>query len=765
MGSGRALRSWPKVALALVWGMGSCADEEAPRPRPVVADAPTVEASKLAPVSRVETTDEWLDLVAQRPSTVVRRQARIVVDLGRPQARAHLALTPTPSWKLASRVTDRMAGVVLGRGGSLEIPLDGDLAPALNPDTEDHPGLAMAVTLHALAPKQLMTVLWEEKPLAHLRIGEGWARRTLSLPADVVHAGENRLRFHFRRSAPGDHGEAAAAITTVEIGTHERIVEGAPIGLETMPYAVEGGGVDPTHLSLPVGTGLAWYVVPPRRGRLHLEVAGQGSVTVVASTDEDHTAGRPPTQLFQEPLRPTGSVHEVDLSGFGGQPTRLELAVVGSGPEAGLRLMGASILVRRSIPIDRRSRRLRDLYVIAIEGARGDELFVPWGGRHTKGFNALVRDALVFERAHAVGAWAVQNHAAWLSSVPPPVHRTVRGTFLADRQVLLPELLDRSGYFSALVTANRDVNAERGLLQGFDSHELISGGPEDKDGRAVLDAGYRSLEQSRGPRFLYAAVNDPQAPFDPPRELVKSLEVPAGAPLPHLTHIWVGRVRTGRTIPSDDELDYVRRLYRAELEVIDQGVTDLFDRFRAGGRLDESIVVIVGLHGEEFLEHESAGHGRTLHEESIHVPLAIWAPQLLAPGRVSTPVDILDLAPTLADLLGLPFPDTWSGESLVPIIDDPQPPPRLVVAYLGDGSQAGIVGRYKLIQGSGTGQQFFDLGSDPAEAVDRLADGGIALRMVRTALAWQMAYLGAWRRARWGTGANFRPAFALDLGM
>jgi hypothetical protein len=129
-------------------------------------------------------------------------------------------------------------------------------------------------------------------------------------------------------------------------------------------------------------------------------------------------------------------------------------------------------------------------------------------------------------------------------------------------------------------------------------------------------------------------------------------------------------------------------------------------------------------------------------------------------------VDLLDLAPTLADLVGAPAPDGWQGESLVPVIDDPQPPPRLVLAYMGDGSRAAIVGDHKLVLGPGVLERFYDLSADPGEHQDRRAEGGVALRMVRTALCWQgRQQEESWKRARWGTGANLRPAFAMDLGM
>jgi arylsulfatase A-like enzyme len=180
------------------------------------------------------------------------------------------------------------------------------------------------------------------------------------------------------------------------------------------------------------------------------------------------------------------------------------------------------------------------------------------------------------------------------------------------------------------------------------------------------------------------------------------------------------------------------------------------------------VIVLVGVHGEEFMEHGGAGHGSTLYEESVHVPFAIRAPKLLAPGRVQAPVDLLDLSPTLTDLLGVEYDPQWQGESLVPLIDDPQPPPRLVVSYLGDGSRAGIIGDQKFVLGPGRGresQHFYDLAADPGELSDRIGEGGIALRMVRVALAWQLPEQPHWNRPRWGTGANLAPAFALDHGL
>lgn len=749
------------AAVALLLCVPAC---ESPPPPPASSPAPAPEApSVAAPVSRVESTEGWLDLVAQRPSAVALHEDRVVVDLSRKTALKHLALPTAEAWMDPTTVGGRPAAVLRGKSGEVDVPIDGDLAPARHPDVDGHPGLALAVTVYPLADKQAMTVLLDDKPLANVALTPGWQRRTFSLPADIVHAGENRVRLHFRKIGTHEGEQATAAVTRIEVGPHDAIVKGKDEPEEDAYRVRLRPGGEP-ELWVPAGRGLAWYLVPPRRGRLVIDARGHGAIEVRVSSDADHREGRAPTSLLDDPLRPAGDRRELDLTAWGEVPVRVEVRARGSGEEAGATIRALEVLARRTVARDERDRAPRDIIVLGIESARADAMLEPGRQPSLEAFEAFVRESLVFERAYSLDGKAVPSHAGWLSSVTPPVHLTVSGTYVADGQTLLPEVLGRAGYFRTLVSADPFVSAERGLQQGFDLVEILEGDTEDHDARAVLRRAEGIVHGRSEKRFVYAVVEDPQAPYEPPRDMLGPVTVPPAAPLAHLTHLWVGRVRLGKLVPGKEELQYVRRLYRGELRVVDAGLGELMEALRSTGRLDDSIVVVMGVHGEEFFEHGGAGHGYTHFDESVRVPLAIRAPKLLAPGRVSAPVDLLDLAPTLLDLIGATPPDTWQGESLVPLIDDPQPPPRLVSTYLGDGSQAGIVGTWKLIVGPGRGERLFDLAADPGETTDLRAAGGIALRLVRTALAWSRGFPG-WKRARWGTGADLRPAFALDQGM
>jgi hypothetical protein len=758
----RVVSTW--LLAAACGGTSSGASSQA-MPTASSQAAPVVAPSVAGPpVPRVQTHDAWLDLVDQRPSAVVTREGRMIIDFGTLAARKHLALTQPGAWRLGEPVEERRAGIATGRTVAFDLPLDGELSPGLHPDVDGHAGLAMAITLRSLVPGQNITVTLNERVLAHLAVSSVWERRTFSLPADAIHHGDNRVRIHFRRTPTDPAIPGAAAIELVEVGTHADITA-TPKAAAAPAFSTVTGPSGRRTLELAAGTGLAYYVQPPRRARLEIEAAGSGVLEVLVSTTDDHRAGRPPTVASREPLKDTGERRTIDLGAWSGIPARIEIRVRGDRTsDARVTLTAADITVKRERPFDRRERSPRDVIVLAIESARADE--VELGGRPPlPEIEALLNESLVFERAYSTSPSAIPSHAAWLSSVPPPKHLTVRGTFVADGQTLLPEQLERLGYYRAYIGSNPDVSSERGLAQGLDAIVQTGENGPDDHARAVVDDAIETFRERTGRWFMFVDVDDPQAPYEPARDLLGDVVMPPGGPLAHLTHVWVGRVRLGKLVPTQRELEYVRRLYRGELQMVSGAVGELLEFLRQQRRLDQAIVVLMGVHGEEFAEHGGAGHGTTLYEESLRVPLAIRAPDLVATGRITAAVDLLDVAPTIADLLGLPPSDAWQGQSLVPVIDDPVPPPRLVVAYRGDGSLAAIVGDAKLWLGPGTAERFSDLSRDAGESSDLLTDGGVALRIVRSALAWELAPGETWRRARWGTGANLTAAFALDHGM
>jgi choline-sulfatase len=93
----------------------------------------------------------------------------------------------------------------------------------------------------------------------------------------------------------------------------------------------------------------------------------------------------------------------------------------------------------------------------------------------------------------------------------------------------------------------------------------------------------------------------------------------------------------------------------------------LIEKLRQLGVLDNTLIVVVSDHGEEFWEHGWTGHGQSVYQELAHGVLLMWNPKLIpAPRRIADPVQLIDVMPSVLDLLGIPIPAVVEGQSLAP---------------------------------------------------------------------------------------------------
>jgi len=113
---------------------------------------------------------------------------------------------------------------------------------------------------------------------------------------------------------------------------------------------------------------------------------------------------------------------------------------------------------------------------------------------------------------------------------------------------------------------------------------------------------------------------------------------------------------------------FVADLYDAAITRVDAELRRLWQELEQRDLATATLLVVTSDHGEEFWEHGSSGHGYSLYDENVLVPLILRHPSL-EPQRIAAQVRLVDLAPTLVDLLGLAVPQAWSGVSLVPWIE------------------------------------------------------------------------------------------------
>jgi arylsulfatase A-like enzyme len=169
-------------------------------------------------------------------------------------------------------------------------------------------------------------------------------------------------------------------------------------------------------------------------------------------------------------------------------------------------------------------------------------------------------------------------------------------------------------------------------------------------------------------------------------------------------------------------------------------------------------------HGDEFWEKGRVGHGGSIRQTMVQVPLIVSYPPLIPAGKLDDEnADSIDLLPTMADALGLPIPNDAQGESLIPVAQGAlagYPRPSFTTQY--EIAWAMRLGRYKLMIAGGKAA-LFDVVADPTEDNDLWGSRPIERRHLADAMALKLLYQSKWKKTRHGVASNHRPEFAQDL--
>jgi arylsulfatase A-like enzyme len=210
----------------------------------------------------------------------------------------------------------------------------------------------------------------------------------------------------------------------------------------------------------------------------------------------------------------------------------------------------------------------------------------------------------------------------------------------------------------------------------------------------------------------------------------------------------------------------LKNQYDNALGYVDHWVGTVRSLLEQHGQLERSIIVVVGDHGEAFMEHGLARHGMHLWNEMIQVPGIILAPGLLAPRRVDKAVSQIDLVPTVMALMGVPAHPAWQGVNILEEGYDDRTRPVFSILQLTRSQEALILSHTKYIADQDTREEWlFDLSSDPDERhnlADPVSPSPILQKVRRLLAEWhgyQLAYYGdaARRRTHYVGLPNLQP--------
>jgi arylsulfatase A-like enzyme len=361
-----------------------------------------------------------------------------------------------------------------------------------------------------------------------------------------------------------------------------------------------------------------------------------------------------------------------------------------------------------------------NVILVSIDTLRADHLGMYGYARDTSpSLDRLARKSTLFLQAVAQAPNTSPSQMALLTSLYYSVHGlTGRDDRLPESRVTLAELLRSHGYATWGFVDGGLVRAVFGFAQGFDHYE-----DEPVRIKGILANFERWLDtHPERPFFLFLHCYDVHAPYAPPPPYDTLFEETpyTGDFIPTAENL--AAVAQWRRNISAEDLRHVVALYDGGIRYTDDQLGTFFENLGRRGLLNSTIVIVTSDHGEEFQEHGSMLHWQTHFAPNLHVVLFFHIPGH-SPRTVEGPVELVDVLPTVLDLLGLPPHPAAMGRTLVPLIDGREARSERVAyaePFLLNVPHRTIVSdRYQLHHNTRSGEKrLFDIRKDPGATVD-----------------------------------------------
>jgi len=290
-----------------------------------------------------------------------------------------------------------------------------------------------------------------------------------------------------------------------------------------------------------------------------------------------------------------------------------------------------------------------NLLLVTLDTTRADRIHAyGFDGIATPNLDRLAREGILFEQAVAPAPLTLPAHSSIFTGKFPPAHgvRDNGGFFLDDSETTLAERLRDRGFATGGFVGAYVLDHKWGVSQGFETYfddfdltkyQSLSLGSVDRPGDEVADKALAWLDRIGSRRFFgWVHFYDAHSPYQPPEPFASRY---AGHP------------------------------YIGEIAFVDSQVGRLLSYLDTHDLARNTVVVVMGDHGESLGEHGEGTHGFFVYQATLHVPLLIRAPfDSMAGRRVTDTVRSIDILPTALDLLGVQTGEQFEGASVVPLM-------------------------------------------------------------------------------------------------
>lgn len=389
------------------------------------------------------------------------------------------------------------------------------------------------------------------------------------------------------------------------------------------------------------------------------------------------------------------------------------------------------------------SGRKLNLILISMDALRYDR--TGFGGAKsglTPNLDAFAKESIVFEHAVSAASWTLPSHMSVWTARWPGVHGINNKLKLLSKDQMaetslsagietFPDVLIRDGWTAAGFTGGAGVSGRYGFSRGFSTYI---------DDRAFAGMDYSApqavtwLEQNRDKQFfLFLHGYDSHGQFPLPQSEIESIPYTGSLngsieEQAKLREDGLAAIKKPGD-PADlrdklgpDDAKFLASIYDRKVRDADQRLGTFLSQIRSLGLMDNTMIVIMSDHGDEFMEHSSIDHGHTLYEEQLHVVLLMRVPGYAKEHRVTGIARTIDIFPTLFNMLGIEGPKGVQGVSMLPMLQGKSQP---ITAFSETDYRLFVHQRairednWKLVMDLMDGQRMlFDLSQDPSEQKD-----------------------------------------------
>ncbi len=288
-----------------------------------------------------------------------------------------------------------------------------------------------------------------------------------------------------------------------------------------------------------------------------------------------------------------------------------------------------------------------NVLLVTLDTTRADRLgCYGYPGAKTPNIDSLCQNGVQFLNAYCPVPLTLPSHCSILTGTTPVYHqvRNNGSYYLSPAIQTLAEVLKRNGLKTAAFVSSFTVDSRFGLDQGFDTYDdLLSPNMAYKglNSERRADAVYSSFsrwldENSTSHFFSWVHFFDPHIPYDP---------------------------------PSPYREEFLNNPYDGEIAYMDFYVGKVVEKLKEQGLLEKTLIILAGDHGEAFGEKQEEWHGVFIYESTMRIPLVFYCTASLPPGEcVEARVRLIDLMPSVLDMMKIPIPEEIQGASLLPYI-------------------------------------------------------------------------------------------------